>query len=78
MLLCRGCLTALLGIGVNEIYKDYYRKSQNVIIPAIHGSERTVLEAMSMDILPLVTTSVSRIKNKRIKDSEFASSEFDG
>lgn len=24
------------------------------------------------------TTSVSRIKNKRIKDSEFASSEFDG
>ena len=46
-----------------EKIRDYYRKSQNVIIPAIHGSERTVLEAMSMDILPLVTNP----ENKRAR-----------
>ena len=35
----------------NDI-KGWYRRAENVIIPAIHGSERTVLEAMSMNILP--------------------------
>lgn len=30
----------------------YYQRAKKVIIPAIHGSERTVLEAMSCDILP--------------------------
>jgi len=37
-----------------EKIRDYYRRSQSVIIPAVHGSERTVLEAMSCDILPEV------------------------
>lgn len=37
-----------------EKIKEYYNRAQNIIIPAIHGSERTVLEAMSMDILPIV------------------------
>lgn len=32
--------------------KNYYDRAKKVIIPAIHGSERTVLEAMSMNILP--------------------------
>lgn len=32
----------------------YYQRAKNVIIPAIHGSERTVLEAMSCEILPIV------------------------
>jgi hypothetical protein len=34
--------------------RNYYRKSKRVTIPAIHGSERTVLEAMSNDIVPTV------------------------
>lgn len=38
-----------------EVILDYYQRSQNVIIPAVHGSERTVLEAMSCNILPIVT-----------------------
>jgi hypothetical protein len=33
---------------------EYYQKSSNVIIPAIHGSERTVLESMSFNIKPIV------------------------
>lgn len=49
------------GVQVEEGYfpaekiRDYYRRAQNVIIPAVHGSERTVLEAMACDILPEVT-----------------------
>lgn len=46
-----------------EKIRDYYRKSEHVIIPAIHGSERTVLEAMSCDILPMVTCE----ENKRAR-----------
>jgi len=38
---------------IKEI-RDYYRRAESVIIPAVHGSERTVLEAMSCDILPVV------------------------
>lgn len=38
-----------------EHIRDLYRRAKKVIIPAIHGSERTVLEAMSSDILPDVT-----------------------
>ena len=37
-----------------EKIKDYYNRAKKVIIPAIHGSERTCLEAMSMNILPEV------------------------
>lgn len=42
-----------------EHIRDLYRRAQNVIIPAIHGSERTVLESMSMNILPEVTNSTN-------------------
>lgn len=38
-----------------ETIRDYYRRSKKVIIPAIHGSERTVLEAMSCGVFPEVT-----------------------
>jgi len=44
-----------------EKIRDYYRRSKEVIIPAIHGSERTVLEAMSFNILPQVINK----ENKR-------------
>jgi len=37
-----------------EVIRDYYRRAKRVIIPAVHGSERTVLEAMSMGIVPEV------------------------
>lgn len=48
------------GVRVEEGYfppekiRDYYRRSKHVIIPAIHGSERTVLEAMACGIKPEV------------------------
>lgn len=35
-----------------EVIRDYYDRAKKVPIPAIHGSERTCLEAMSMNILP--------------------------
>lgn len=50
----------LNGVKVEEGYfpvkkiKSYYQRSQRVIIPAIHGSERTVLEAMACGIRPEV------------------------
>jgi hypothetical protein len=34
--------------------RDYYQRAKRVVIPAIHGSERTVLEAMSSGIMPVV------------------------
>ena len=37
-----------------EKIRDYYDRALNIPIPAIHGSERTCLEAMSMNILPWV------------------------
>jgi len=35
-----------------EHIRDLYRRAYEVPIPAIHGSERTILEAMSMDLFP--------------------------
>ena len=43
--------------------RDFYRRARKVIIPADYGSERTVLESMSMDILPEVLSD----KNDRAK-----------
>lgn len=37
-----------------EHIRDLYKRTQEVQIPAIHGSERTILEAMSMDLFPIV------------------------
>lgn len=56
--------------------RDYYRRTKRMIIPAVHGSERTVLEAMATDILPEVThpenvRTASYIKE--FKDSGLAS-----
>lgn len=55
-------LKACLDSGVNvaqgyykaEYIRDLYRRAREVMIPAIHGSERTILEAMSMDLFPEV------------------------
>lgn len=57
-----------------ECIRDYYRRAENVIIPAIHGSERTVLEAMSCGITPEV--NMDNDKTFSLVD-EFLDSEFD-
>lgn len=44
-----------------EEIRDYYQRAKEVLIPAIHGSERTVLESMSCGIIPQVTNP----QNKR-------------
>ncbi len=46
-----------------EKIRDYYNRAKEVIIPSVHGSERTVLEAMSCNIIPQVTNPT----NKRAK-----------
>lgn len=38
-----------------EHIRDLYHRAQKVIIPAIHGSERTVLESLACGIIPDVT-----------------------
>lgn len=51
------------GVHIEEGYfpvekiRDYYHRTNKMIIPAVHGSERTVLEAMACNILPQVTHS---------------------
>lgn len=35
-----------------EHIRDLYRRARNIPVPAIHGSERTILEAMSTDLFP--------------------------
>ncbi len=68
------------GVKVKEGYfpveqiRDYYRRAQNVIIPAIHGSERTVLEAMSCGILPEVTSTINIKTRSYIKEFHLAGS----
>lgn len=52
-----------LGYFPAEKIRDYYRRSQAVIIPAVHGSERTVLEAMACNILPQVT-NLNNVKSQ--------------
>jgi len=57
---------------VKEI-RNYYRRAKRVIIPAVHGSERTVLEAMSCNILPEVLKPIENRKTysyiKEFKES---------
>jgi hypothetical protein len=48
-------VTIMEGYYPVETIRSYYRRAKNVIIPAIHGSERTVLEAMSCGVFPIVT-----------------------
>lgn len=49
----KGCHVELGYFPVRKI-RNYFQRAKAVPIPAIHGSERTVLEAMSTDILPTV------------------------
>lgn len=50
--------TVELGYFPVEKIRDYYRRSKKVVIPAIHGSERTVLEAMACGIEPILIPDI--------------------
>jgi len=54
----KACLESKVKVEIGyypvEKIRDYYKRAVRVEIPSIHGSERTVLEAMSCDILPSV------------------------
>lgn len=54
-----GVLT-LEGYFPPEEIRLFYHRAKHVPIPAIHGSERTALEAMSMNIVPSITPSNKR------------------
>ena len=43
-----------LGYWPAEKIRDYYQRTSHIVIPAVHGSERTVLEAMANNIVPTV------------------------
>jgi glycosyltransferase involved in cell wall biosynthesis len=53
-----------------ETIRDYYRRTRKMIIPAVHGSERTVLEAMSCGIVPEVTSPENARAQSYIKELE--------
>lgn len=61
------CLKA--GVKVEEGYfpvekiREYYWRSKKVIIPAVHGSERTALEAMACGVWPQVLND-SNVRTK--------------
>ena len=56
---------------VKEI-RNLYRRAKNVIIPAVHGSERTVLEAMSSGIHPKVTNPSNVRTRSYIEEQEIS------
>lgn len=72
--MCKEAGVQLIGKYTPSIeIRDLYRRSKNVIIPSLYGSERTVLEAMSNDILPKVmhdneraTTFINEFKESGI------------
>lgn len=51
-----------------EKIRDYYQRTRNIVIPAVHGSERTVLEAMSCDLLPIVISPQNIRASSYIKE----------
>lgn len=72
------------GVKVEEGYfpvkkiLEYYQRSKNVIIPAIHGSERTILEAMACGIKPEVNKDNIRAYSyiKELEESGLSPREF--
>lgn len=65
----RGCHIEVGYFPVSKI-RNYYQRAQSVPIPAIHGSERTVLEAMSCDIKPVVIHPTNTKTYSYIKEFE--------
>ncbi len=58
-----------------EEIRDYYRRAKQVVVPAIHGSERTVLETMSMDMIPRVNPENKKANSyfDELRNSNFES-----
>lgn len=50
--------------------RNMYQRSKQVVIPAIHGSERTVLEAMATNIKPVVIHPTNKRTYSYIKEFE--------
>lgn len=71
-----------LEIGYFPVEKivGYYQRAKKVVIPAIHGSERTALEAMACGIEPIVFTEKENPKLysyiKELKESGLSPREF--
>ena len=73
-----------MGVKVEEGYfpvekiRDYYQRSEKVLIPAVHGSERTVLEAMACGIKPEVKKTNIRTYSyiQELEDSGLTPREF--
>ena len=61
-----------------EKIRDYYQRSEKVLIPAVHGSERTVLEAMACGIKPEVRKENIRTYSyiQELEDSGLTPREF--
>lgn len=58
-----------------EKIRDYYWRTKKCVIPAVHGSERTVLECLSMNIPVEVTNSWNHKAQSYLK--EFEDSDFE-
>lgn len=65
----RGCHIEV-GYFPAEKIRGYYQRAEAVPIPAIHGSERTVLEAMACGIKPLVIHPTNTKTYSYIKELE--------
>jgi len=61
-----------------EYIRELYRRAEKVLIPAIHGSERTCLEAMSMNITPEVNPDNKKTFSytEELKESGLTPREF--
>lgn len=53
-----------------EYIRDLYHRTQKMTIPAVHGSERTVLEAMACGIVPEVTNPANVRTRSYIEEYE--------
>lgn len=63
----KGCNIEVGYFPANKI-RNMYQRAVEVVIPAIHGSERTVLEAMAINIKPVVIHPTNKRTYSYIKE----------
>jgi len=75
---CNSGATVEVGYFPPEHIRDLYRRANNVVIPAVHGSERTVLEAMACGIEPDVNPDNTRAYSyiKELEESGLSPRDF--
>lgn len=68
----QACLSQKVNVEIGyfpvEKIRDYYQRTKQVIIPAVHGSERTVLEAMSCNVWPIVNNPENKKAQSYIEE----------